>query len=87
MGHVVRIDQRAVTTALQARSQRPFTDVLAQLLGADPDPEAISDFAARHPDRWAKAQHRNNSNVCSGFFVLCPQHSTKVLRQGFVVTA
>jgi hypothetical protein len=55
MGHAVRIDQRAVTSALQARSQRLFTDVLAQLLGTEPDPAAISDFARRHPDRWAHA--------------------------------
>jgi hypothetical protein len=55
MGHVVRIDQHAVTAALRARSQRPITDVLARLIGDDPDPEAVSDFAARHPDRWAHA--------------------------------
>jgi hypothetical protein len=55
MGHVVHIDQHAVTAALRARSQRPFTDVLARLIGADPDPAAISDFARRHPDRWGHA--------------------------------
>jgi hypothetical protein len=55
MGHAVRIDQRAVTEALRARSRRPFTDVLARLLGAEPDPRTISDFAARHPDRWVRA--------------------------------
>ena len=55
MGHVVRIDQRAVTGALQARSQQPFVDVLARVLGAGPDPSALREFTSRHPDRWAHA--------------------------------
>jgi hypothetical protein len=55
MGHVVRIDQHAVSVALQARSQRPFLDVLARVLGAGPDPSALREFASRHPDRWAHA--------------------------------
>jgi hypothetical protein len=55
MGHAVRIDQHAVTAALQTRSERPFMDVLARLLGTEPDPETIRDFACRHPDRWVHA--------------------------------
>ena len=55
MGHVVRIDQRAVSGALQARSQRPFVEVLARVLGAGPDPGALREFASRYPDRWVHA--------------------------------
>ena len=55
MGHTVRIDRQAVTTALEARSREPFLDLVAMLMGAQPTPEALRAFARRCPDRWAQA--------------------------------
>ena len=55
MGHVVPIRGDHVSAALEARSRKPFVDVLAQFMTAMPDPEAIKAFAERHPDRWAQA--------------------------------
>jgi hypothetical protein len=55
MGHPVRIPESSISAALHARSQKPFTDVLAALIGALPDPKAIKFFANRYPHKWAQA--------------------------------
>ena len=55
MGHVVPIRGDNVAAAIEARSREPFLDVLAEMLAACPDAEAIKTFADRHPDRWAQA--------------------------------
>ena len=55
MGHPVRIPESSISAALHARSQKPFTDVLAVLIGALPDPKAMQFFADRYPHKWAQA--------------------------------
>ena len=54
MGHPVRISGAEVAAALEARSREPFSDILASILAAEPDPEAIKTFADKYPDRWAQ---------------------------------
>jgi len=36
-------------------SRGPFVEVLAHLVGATPDPDALQAFADQYPDRWANA--------------------------------
>ncbi len=55
MGHPVRIPESSISAALHARSREPFTDVLAALIGALPDPKAMQFFANRYPNKWAQA--------------------------------
>ncbi len=55
MGHPVRISGAEVAAALRAYSREPFHDILASLLAAQPDPEAVKEFARKYPDRWAQA--------------------------------
>ncbi len=54
MGHPVRIPESSISAALHARCQKPFTDVLAAIIGAQPDPKAVKLFADKYPDRWAQ---------------------------------
>ena len=55
MGHPVRIPKNMVSSALHARSREPFTDILACIIAAEPDLEAIKAFANRYPNKWAQA--------------------------------
>ncbi len=55
MGHPVQISGAEVAAALRAYSREPFHDILASLLAAQPDPEAVKEFARKYPDRWAQA--------------------------------
>lgn len=40
---------------LAAMSRQPFRDLLREMIGAAPTPEAIRRFADKYPDRWAQA--------------------------------
>jgi hypothetical protein len=37
------------------QSRQPFRRLLADLIGAAPEPEALTAFAQRYPDKWAQA--------------------------------
>lgn len=44
------------------RSRLPFQEVLARLLGAEPDPESVKAFARANPDKWS-TMIKNMSNL------------------------
>lgn len=55
MGHPVKMSGRAIAAALRAKSREPFEEVLHRFLEAEPDTEAVKEFAEKYPDRWAQA--------------------------------
>lgn len=50
-----QLDGDRIAAELEVLSRAPFQELLVDLLEARPSPEAIKEFAARHPDRWAQA--------------------------------
>ncbi len=50
-----QLDGDRIAAELEVLSRAPFQEFLADLLVARPSPEAIKEFAARHPYRWAQA--------------------------------
>lgn len=40
---------------IAALARQPFKDLLTEMIGARPTPEAIRRFADKYPDRWAQA--------------------------------
>ncbi len=50
-----RLDGKAVAAHIDQLSREPFRDVLERLLGAEPSPEKVREFAEKYPDRWAQA--------------------------------
>ncbi len=52
---IPRLDGKAVAAHIDQLSREPFRDVLERLLGAEPSPEKVREFAEKYPDRWAQA--------------------------------
>lgn len=44
----------AIAVELEVLSRAPFRAILARMLGAEPTPEKVREFAEKWPDRWAQ---------------------------------
>ncbi len=50
-----QLDGDKIAAHVANLSRAPFRDVLERLLGAEPSPEKVREFAEKYPDRWAQA--------------------------------
>ena len=48
-------DKTELLDHFRGLSREPFIDTLAYVIGFQPTPVALRDFADKHPDRWANA--------------------------------